>query len=153
MNRRPKRAGTPGAFKKGETKNPVGRPKGKRNPIYAALDDIADEASKRVIRRAVLDAENGNTKAQEILLSRMWPVRAGGRPVFIDLPRIKTMEDVGVALDEIVLGMSDGRLTAEEGAQLTTAVQAKVKFIETVDIINRLEKLERDALGAVEHEG
>ena len=147
------RPATSGSFKKGQpAKNPVGRPKGVRNPIYQALDDIATAESKSIILRAIADAKAGNTKAQEILLSRMWPVRAGGRPVLIDLPRIVTMEDVGVALDTIVQGMSDGRLTAEEGAQITTAVQAKVKFIETMDVMRRLEVLEKNAASGVDYD-
>ena len=133
-------------FQKGNTYSKgKGRPKGSRNPFYAALDDIADKSSKDVLRRTIADARNGSPKAQELLLTRLWPQRAGGRPIFMELPPIVTLADVGKALDEITAATVDGRLTAEEGERLTKLVETKMKFLEVVDLQARLEALERGA--------
>ena len=133
-------------FQKGNTHSKGrGRPKGSRNPFYKALDEIADKASKDILRRAVEDARNGNTKAQELLLTRLWPQRAGGRPVFMDLPKTETIEDVGRALDAITAATVDGTLTTEEGERLTKQVETKIKFIESVEMMRRIEKLEKNA--------
>jgi len=75
------------AFKKGQSGNPSGRPKGSRNMAAALADKLfeeklfgEDKKADAIIAKAIAKAEEGDTTCIRLCLDRRLPVRT--RPSF-----------------------------------------------------------------------
>jgi hypothetical protein len=127
-----------GRFGKGNPGGP-GRPRLRERA--AALDLRAAEAGPELIDVALAQAKQGNLKAIEMLLERIWPVRRG-RPVEVEAPPIRATADllpVGAAVTDAVLS---GEWTPEEGSAAARVLVAHQKMICTVDIERKIRALE-----------
>jgi hypothetical protein len=62
--------------------------------------------------------------------------------VAFDLPEIKTLNDTVPAMGALVKAVGQGDLTPAEAGELTKMVQAFAKVIETVELEERVRKLE-----------
>lgn len=135
-----------GRFQPGKSGNPKGKPKGSRNHVLAALDQIGGENAETILRAAVKAAIGDektapDLRAAELILSRVWPARKG-RAVAIDLPAIIGAGDLPAALGAIVAAVAGGDLTPEEGQAVAAVLEAQRRAIETADIETRLAALE-----------
>ena len=121
-----------------------GRPAGSRNGVSLALDEIAAEKGADVLRKLLAAALGGDTQAATIVLSRLWPARRG-RPVRVDLPDLKSANDVSEAISSIAHQMAEGELTPDEAAHMVGILESKLRVIETVDLTERIRRLEEGA--------
>jgi hypothetical protein len=128
-------------FKRGVSGNPAGRARGSRNKAMAMLDKIGADSAGDVLRAVVEAARGGDMAAASLLLSRAWPARRG-RPVVVEMPAITTAADVTLALSAITAAVAEGRLTTTEAAELATLIESVRKSIETVEIEERLRRIE-----------
>jgi len=78
-----------------------------------------------------------------MLLDRIWPVRRG-RPVEVDVPPIRTIPDLVPAGAAVTGAVLSGELTPEEGSAAARVLVAHQKMIETVDLGQRLDKLQKE---------
>jgi hypothetical protein len=132
-----------GRFAKGNPGGP-GRPRAVDR--VNEFDRLVADAGPALLEAVLKQANDGNLKAIEMLLSRIWPARRG-RPVQLEAPQIQTTADllpVGAALTNAVLG---GDLTTDEGAAAARVLKAHQKMIETVDIEARIFALEEHDAG------
>lgn len=75
-----------GRFKKGESGNPAGRPKGAKNKsteikamIEASLVEEAQDSALAVLRKTIELAKKGDTTCIKILMDRFWPTTIPSR--------------------------------------------------------------------------
>ena len=129
-----------GRFARGNPGGP-GRPRACERA--AALDLLAAEAGADLIEVALSEAKKGNLRAVEMLLDRIWPVRRG-RPVEVDVPPIRTIPDLVPAGAAVTGAVLSGELTPEEGSAAARVLVAHQKMIETVDLEQRLDKLQTE---------
>ena len=129
-----------GRFARGNPGGP-GRPRACERA--AALDLLAAEAGADLIEVALSEAKKGNLRAVEMLLDRIWPVRRG-RPVEVDVPPIRTIPDLVPAGAAVTGAVLSGELTPEEGSAAARVLVAHQKMIETVDLEQRLDKLQKE---------
>ena len=129
-----------GRFTRGNPGGP-GRPRACERA--AALDLLAAEAGADLIEVALSEAKKGNLRAVEMLLDRIWPVRRG-RPVEVDAPPIRTIPDLVPAGAAVTGAVLSGELTPEEGSAAARVLVAHQKMIETVDLEQRLDKLQKE---------
>jgi Family of unknown function (DUF5681) len=111
-------------FQPGQSGNPAGRPPGSLNKktlaLEAELQEQALEAAKSLIERA----KKGDLAAMRMCLDRF----AGrNRPVAIELPVIKTPEDVELALTVVTDELAAGELTISEAAALVTLIERMLR--------------------------
>ena len=116
-------------FRKGESGNPAGRPKGSKNKIrfdpYDVLGPLLDDAMK-VIADAV---RAGDLTAAKLVLDKLIanpkPADRGG----VSLPELATarLEDIPTLL---VRAVGEGRLSLDEAAQLAALVTAHARVID-----------------------
>lgn len=132
----------PHGFQKGQSGNPAGRTPGSRNKVLAALDAIGAAGAEAVLARTIEAAKQGDMRAAELLLSRVWPARKG-RPVSLpDLPAIATPGDLVVALGAIAEAVAGGSITPEEAQAVASVLEAQRRAVETADLAERIERLE-----------
>jgi hypothetical protein len=128
-------------FKKGQSGNPAGRPKGSRHKATLAIEALLDGEAEAITRRAVEMALEGDTTAMRLVMDRLCPPRRD-RPVAFDLPKLEMPSDAVKAMGAITQAVSEGELTPSEAGELMKLVESFIKAVEVHDIQRRLEKLE-----------
>jgi hypothetical protein len=72
-------AANPGQFKKGQSGNPAGRPRGARNRATLMIAALLDEEGPRLMREAIDRALDGDSLLLRCCVTRMVPCRGAGR--------------------------------------------------------------------------
>lgn len=133
-------------WRKGESGNPAGRPKGARHTALLALDAIGEAGAMDVMAAVVTAAKGGDMRAAEILLRRVWPERKG-RPAPLAIPPITTIRDSAAAMGAVVQAVANGELSAEEGAAVAAVIESHRKAIEAGELEARVAALEAAGKG------
>jgi hypothetical protein len=128
-------------WKKGQSGNPKGRPKGSRNRAtllaLAAMEGELD-AVVRVILRA---AKAGDMAAARLVVDKLIPA-SKERPVSIVLPDTGTADGCAQAQNAVLQSIADGELLPGEGAVLAGIVENRRRAIETIELEQRITTLE-----------
>ncbi|HLG44848.1 MAG TPA: hypothetical protein VKY24_01295 [Reyranella sp.] len=127
-----------GRFAKG---NRGGRPRARDRIV--ALDERVAEVGDDLIEAALKVAKDGNVRAIEMLLDRIWPVRRG-RPVEIEAPEIRSVPDLVPATAAVANAVLNGAITPREGAAAMRVIEAHRSMIVTVDLAQRMTALEEE---------
>lgn len=120
-----------------------GRPAGSRNRATLLLDKLAEGDGKDILTKTIEAAKGGDLRAADIVLSRVWPVRRGGRPITFELPPIETVADIVKAVGSVATAVAGGELTPEEGGAVASILEMKRRAIETTELENRISALEQ----------
>lgn len=128
-------------FKKGQSGNPKGKPKGARNKATLAAEALFDGEAEAITRKAIEKALDGDMTAIRLCLERILPA-VKSRPITIKLPTIKTAEDITAAHGAVIAAMAKGEITPDDASTITGILEARRRAIETVDIEARLAKIE-----------
>lgn len=128
-------------FEAGNSGGP-GRPAGSRNAATLLLDQMASDDAQAVLEKQLELAKDGDQRAAEIVLARVWPIRKG-RPVTLDIPTVTTAADIVGALGAVTTAMAAGDITPEEAASVASVLEIKRRTIETADLTARIEAIEK----------
>lgn len=120
------------SFKKGESGNPAGKPKGAnktqkiRDRLMTAVPDI--------LAALVDQAKTGDVAAAKAILERTLPaLKPETRPSAAPVPTDP---------DSILQAVHSGQLTTDQADSLMAVLLAQAKIRETSEIVERLEKIE-----------
>lgn len=95
------------------------------------------------VARAVVDAaKGGDMTAARLVLERLCPP-SKSRAISVELPPVRTAEDVLSALTTVVDAVAAGTITPDEGQAVAALLETKRKAIETTEIERRLTALEQ----------
>jgi hypothetical protein len=109
------------------------------------LQQLLAGKADQVIRVVIEAAIRGDMRAAKLVLERVVPLHAG-RPMDAGIAgAISSASDATSAIASIVSAVLDGRLSASEGADLAAVVESYRRAVETVEVVARLETLERRA--------
>ena len=126
-----------GTFSKGTSGNPAGRPKSETTALRERLSKDAEKIIEQVIEQAL----EGDMTAAKMILDRILPpLRPNSAPVSISLPECKTPVSLATA---ILTAASQGELPSDTAAQLIAATANLSRIIETEELKDRIEALER----------
>lgn len=128
-------------WKKGQSGNPDGKPRGSRHKVTLAVQSLLDGEGEVLTRKAIELAKDGDMTALKLCLDRICPARKSW-PITIDLPDVNTGKGVSMAQAVVVQAVGEGEITPEEGQVLSSILEARRKSIETADHETRLNKLE-----------
>jgi hypothetical protein len=129
-------------FKKGQSGNPSGKPKGCRNATTILFDELLKASAKELIEKAIEMAKGGDGPALRLCIERLAPARRD-RPVWFDLPEMKEARDAVNASAAIVAAVAVGDLTPSEAAELSKVVDGYTRTLQAVEFEDRLSKLEK----------
>jgi hypothetical protein len=125
----------------GQSGNPSGRPKGSRHQALVALDAIGAEGAEAIMRSVVQSAQQGDMRAAEIILRRLWPERKS-RPIMLDLPPIQSAADLAAAMGAVTQAVAAGDLTPDEGQSVAALLELQRRAVETAELEQRIAALE-----------
>ncbi len=130
-----------GRFRKGQSGNPAGKPKGARHKTTIAMEALLDGEAEKLTRMAIDTALAGDTVALRLCLDRILPPRKD-RPISFALPKIETTADAVKAVAAILRAVADGEVTPAEGGEAARLIETFLKTVETADLDERLRRLE-----------
>lgn len=126
-----------------------GNPNIRRLAAYRQMVNkaVTPEQVRTVMRKLVALAKRGDLAAiKEVLDRTVGKATAApmhGDHAALEFPTMTTTADTVTAANGILRAMSDGRITAEDAARVGTLIELARRTIETHEIAQRLEALER----------
>jgi hypothetical protein len=144
-------AANPGQFKKVQSGNPAGRPRGARNRATLMIAALLDEEGPRLMREAIDRALDGDSLLLRCCVTRMVPVPRG-RPVELDLAEGSAAGDVLASLTATVRAMAEGTISPLEAADVAEVLEGQRRAVETGDLERRLTRLEDAAAYIVQRQ-
>ena len=128
-------------FKKGQSGNPKGKPKGARNKATLAAEVLLDGEAETITRKAIELAKGGDITALRLCLERILPPRKD-RPIAVGLPTVTSVQDLKAAYAAVVRDVANGDLTPDQARVLSDLFESYRRTIETSEIEQRLATLE-----------
>jgi hypothetical protein len=125
----------------GVSGNLLGPPKGYVQLRTALSDLVTPEQRKKIVGNFVKEAMDGKQWAVSIWMTRCEP-QPQGRFVEFEVPEITAMIDVPLAIGAVVRAVAEGKLTIAEGDQFASLLSKLTTAVETVEIHERLLRLE-----------
>ena len=124
-------------FQKGQSGHPQGRPPGSLNKATIFAKEMALEKLGEIIAAMTKAAVEGDVQLQKFLVSRFLPP-ARSQPIQIELPAIKSPNDIAAAFDAIWAAVGAGEITLDDMERLQGFLDAKLKVIEVVEMAEDL---------------
>jgi hypothetical protein len=125
-----------GRFRKGQSGNPAGRPRGSRNAATLAVEAMLDGEAERLTRKAIDLALAGDTVALKLCIDRIYPARRD-RPVTFALPPITSARDAADIAAAVAEAVAAGQLTPSEAAEIGKVIEIYVKAYQTAELVDR----------------
>ncbi len=119
-----------------------GRPEGSRNKATLAAQTLLDGEAEALTRKVIDLALSGDITALRLCLERLLPPTKG-RPVRLNLPDIKTVEDNLRAFSAMLKAMSDAHITPDEASTVGSVLDQNRRALETVEFEERIAALEK----------
>ena len=129
-------------WKKGQTGNPRGKPKGCLHKATRAAQELLDGESEAITRKAIEKALEGDPIALRLCLERLIPSRKD-RPLTLKFPKIEGAADLPQALAAVMAAVAAGDITPGEGQALTAMLDAYRKGLELTELEARVAALEQ----------
>lgn len=128
-------------FQPGQSGNPNGRPRGKRNAVTLAVEALMEGEAEELTRAAIDKAKEGDVPALRLCLERLAPARKDA-PVNFELPPIETVADAKKASASVLAAVAAGEITPSEGGSVMALLVSHKLIVEATDFEERLAALE-----------
>ncbi|WP_163370245.1 DUF5681 domain-containing protein [Endozoicomonas acroporae] len=130
------------AYKKGETGNPNGRPKGSGNKDIGALRKVTTtEDSQAVIQQIVSAAKAGDPAMTKLYMTKLCPPLTP-KDRLIEIPGLTKKKSLTGKAKSVLDAVATGQITPAEAGNLMNGIAALSKMIDAEELINKLTELE-----------
>lgn len=130
-----------GRWQAGQSGNPNGRPKGRRNKVTAFAEALLEGEATAIVRRLIDGALQGDPACLRLCIDRIAPP-VKERPITLDLPSLSTADDAVRVMAGVVSAVAAGTITPGEGATVATLVDSFRRVLETKELERRIATLE-----------
>lgn len=128
-----------GSWKKGQSGNPAGRPKGIKDWRIKYRKDF-EEAAPGLIKKLIDMAKEGDTHAMKLCIERAIPAY---KPTDVAVELANFDGSLSERGDAILRSMSEGELTPDQGGSLLRAIAEQAKITQLDELTQRMEALEK----------
>ena len=134
-------------FKPGQSGNPAGRPKGRRNRSSMAAEALLDGESESLTRRCIDLAMEGDPTALRLSMARILPVKRE-RTIELDLPALEGSQGALGAIGTVLEAVGAGTITPSEGQAVAWLLETHRRTFEVEALEHRIEALEAQQCAA-----
>jgi hypothetical protein len=106
------------------------------------VERLAEDKAEQLTQKWLELAEAGDVTCLRMVLDRIWPVRKG-QPLQVDLPQIKTADDLRAGFASLLTSIGEGRLTTDEVNAVCSVLDRAIRIVEIGGLDKRLEALEQ----------
>lgn len=128
-------------WKKGQSGNPRGRPKGSRNKATLLAIAAMEGELSDVVRVVINAAKAGDMAAARLVVDKLVPATRE-RPLSITLPEVTTANDCASAQAKVLAAVAAGEILPGEGEALSSLIEHQRRSMETSDLAVRIAALE-----------
>jgi hypothetical protein len=128
-------------FRKGESGNPAGRPRGSRSRASVLVHGVLGERAQKIAQKVADLAEDGDTAAMRMCLDRIAPRRQYD-PGSCELPSLNNAADSVEAMARIAEAVATGDLAPSEALALAKVVEIHLQALAVNGFEQRLGKVE-----------
>ncbi len=129
-------------YQKGQSGNPKGRPQGSRNRASLMAEQLFADDVESICKAVIDKAKSGDMYAAKLVLDRLLPPRKDAH-VNIQLPEVKTSNDVLKAIECVTRAIANGEITPSEGEALARVLNINANAIELYEFECMLNELEQ----------
>jgi hypothetical protein len=122
-----------------------GRRRGSKNRSTRLATALLEDEFQELLRTAIAVAKAGDATMLKFLLGRLLPKE---RLVHVDLPAVNGDFDAVDAMGAILVAAVSGQIPPSEASALANIVAAYARTIDTAELSQRLENIEKD-IGAL----
>jgi hypothetical protein len=127
-------------FRKGQSGNPTGRPRGSVNSATRAAMLLLDSEAETLTRKAVELALAGDPVALRLCLDRVLGARRG-RPVDLPgaagLPAVEDARDLATAMTAVMAAAAQGNITPDEALLLAQTAESCARTLEAAHVARK----------------
>lgn len=128
-------------WKKGQSGNPRGRPKGSRNKATLLAIAAMEGELTDVVKVVINAAKGGDIAAARLVVDKLIP-STRERPLSIALPDVTSVDDCATAQAKVLAAVAAGELLPGEGEALAGLIEHQRRSLETSDLADRLAAIE-----------
>jgi hypothetical protein len=129
-------------FPAGQSGNPNGRPKGSRNRVTLAVEQLIHDRGEQVGKKALEKALDGDSTLLRALLATLVPPRRE-RTVEFELPDIRTTQDAAAASCAVLAALAGGDLSPSEANEVMALIATHVRTVEIAELEARVNAMEK----------
>jgi hypothetical protein len=118
-----------------------GRKKGSRLKGTLAIEALFSGSVKKVARKVVREANNGQSWAAKLVIERIVPP-AREAPIEFDLRSVKTAQEAVSATQDVLAQVAAGKMSIGDGERVCAMLNLLLRAFEVTDHAERLEALE-----------
>ena len=118
-----------------------GRPRGSRNKTTILAQQLLDQHAEPLIKKCIVMALQGDTKAMQLCLDRIVPARRE-LPVRMGTIPTRTPAELAEASQALTQRVTGGQLTPTQGKAFAEVLDLRRQVIETHDIDKRVRAME-----------
>ncbi len=129
-----------GRWKKGQSGNVKGRPKGSSDTRHL-ISYIGTDRIKRIIEVMAEQAEQGDTQAASMLINK---VISGFKPETAPIEgfELDTTQSIAMQCQQITTAVAAGELNPDQGQILISGLTSQARVLEVSELEQRITKLE-----------
>ena len=131
----------PGRFKKGQSGNPAGKPKGTRHRATMAMLELLKDESQALARVCVDRALEGDIQALKLCLDRICPP-SKDHPFEVTLPKVSSVDDLPAFTGSLLDAVADGTLPPSEAEKISKIAAIHKEAVQLATFETRLSELE-----------
>jgi hypothetical protein len=125
-----------GRFRKGQSGNPAGRPKGSLNRATILAQALIDRQSEALTQTLIQMALERDPVAMKLSMERILPPRKD-RPVSFQLRPIDSAHDAAHAQSDVAAAVSAGEITPADAAEISKVLANAAKAYEIAEMAER----------------
>lgn len=120
-----------------------GRPKGSKNRVTIAAENLFEEESGAIARQAVNMALKGHPQMIKMIMERVVPIKKSSPVKLKGMPKVDNVKSAGAAAEFILQSIANGDVSPLDGEILSRVLDKRLHSLQITEIEEELKKIKK----------